>query len=53
MSIYQGVQWALQLVPKLFTMMDSWMITEGVSVLSFSVAMILLLVIIGSIVMRV
>lgn len=53
MSIVDGLDWAISLVPRLFNALNSWMITDGVSVMSFSVAMILLLVVIGSITMRV
>lgn len=53
MTIVEGLDWAVSLVPKIFGALNSWMIAPGVSVMSFSVAMILLLVVIGAIVMRV
>lgn len=53
MSILEGLDWAMGLVPKIFNAMNSWMIADDVSVMSFSVAMILLLVVIGAITMRV
>ena len=52
MSIVEGLDWAVGLVPKIFNALNSWMIAPGVSVMSFSVAVILLLVVIGAIVMR-
>ena len=53
MSIVEGLDWAIDLLPKLFGALNSWMIAPGVSVLSFSVAVILLVIIIGAIVLRV
>ena len=53
MSIVQGLEWAVALVPKFFNLLNSYMIAPNVSLMSFSVAVILLVVIIGSIVMRV
>ena len=53
MSIVEGLDWAVSLVPKIFGAMDTWMIAPGVSVMSFSVAVILLIIIIGAILLRV
>lgn len=53
MSIVQGLDWAVSLVPKLFAAMNSWMITDGLSVMAFSVGMILILIVVGAFTMRV
>lgn len=53
MSIPAVLDWAIALVPKIFGALNSWMIVDGVSVMSFSVAVILLLIVIGAITMRV
>lgn len=42
-----------QLLPKVFQLLDSLMITDGVSWLGLSIAVILLCTVIGSILMRV
>ena len=53
MTIVEGLDWAVGLVPKIFGALNSWMIAPGVSVLSFSLSIILLVIIIGAIVLRV
>ena len=40
-------------MPAFFVKFDSWMITDGVSVLGFSVAVVVLVIVIGAILLRV
>lgn len=52
MSVTDVLSWAIGLISKFFDLLNSFSITSGVSLLSFSIAVILLVIIIGSIVMR-
>lgn len=54
MSITEGLDFViLKLLPAFFNRFDSWMITDDVSVLGFSVAIGVLVIIVGSVVLRV
>lgn len=52
MRVTDILSWAIARIADFFGLLDSLIITSGVSVMSFSVAVILLVIIIGSIVMR-
>lgn len=53
MSLTDVLSWAVSHVSTFFGLLNTYMIIPGVSIMSFSVAVILLIVIIGSILMRV
>lgn len=53
MNLSEVLSWAVGLVSKFFDLLNTFTIAPGVSVMSFSIAVILLVIIIGSIVMRV
>lgn len=54
MTIIEGLGFVVdQLLPAFFSAFDSWMITDDVSVLGFSVGITILCVLIGAIVLRV
>lgn len=53
MDLIQVLDWFVARVGKLFVLLDSFEIVSGVSLLSFSIAIILLVIIIGAIVLRV
>lgn len=54
MTLLEGLDFVIvKLLPSFFNRFDSWMITDNVSVLGFSVAIGILVIIVGTIVMRV
>lgn len=53
MTISEGLDFVIgTLLPAFFRVFDSWMLTEGVSVLGFSVAVVILTIVIGAILLR-
>lgn len=54
MTILEGLDFVItKMMTSFFLRFDSWMITDNVSVLGFSVAIGILVIIVGTIVMRV
>lgn len=54
MTILDGLDWVVgKLLPYFFVQLDSFMIVDNVSILGFSVAITVLVIVIGAIVLRV
>lgn len=54
MSIVQGLDFVIgQLMPRFFAEFNSWMIADGVSVLGFTVAVGVVVIVVGAVVLRV
>lgn len=54
MTVIEGLDWAIErLLPALFAKLDSFLIGDYVSLLGFSVAITILVIVIGAIVLRV
>lgn len=53
MTIVEGLDWVVdQLLPAFFIKFNSWMITPGVSILGFAVAVVIVCIVVGAIVLR-
>lgn len=54
MSIVQGLDFVIgNLLPAFFSEFNSWMIVDGVSVLGFTVAVGVVVVVVGAVILRV
>ena len=54
MSIVQCLDFVIgQFLPRFFTEFNSWMIADGVSVLGFTVAVGVVVIVVGAVVLRV
>lgn len=54
MTLLQGLDFLItKFLPAFFARFDSWMIADGVSVLGFSVAVAIIVIVVGTVVLRV
>lgn len=54
MTVEQGLDWIItSFFPALFAKLDSYYIAQGVSIFGFTVAITILIIVIGAIVLRV
>lgn len=54
MTVTEGLEWIIgSFFPALFAKLDSFYIVEGVSIFGFTVAIMILIIVIGAIVLRV
>lgn len=54
MTIVQGLDWVVEkLLPAFFIKFNSWLIAPNVSILGFSVAVVLICIVVGALLLRV